>query len=399
MAKIAQWVTAVVGFAAGVTVFCLFVGWFQLPAVHLSTTKSPLPAPDAPPFEFVYLDSSRVNSYLGQLENGLSQQQQRTAQDTQNVNESLSAGTVAQFANSASKQEGTQETVTVTSADRFYLFLRLLRQGTLPKCVSGAGEDASRWHWMVGASFDPTQARTVMSAVDCAGVGTFIRLSNMQLFLPPFAQVLPSAQSVSTVYGNTPWRRFPFTSPTQSTKPSDIHNYVKTVGKNPRMPFLGAPFGSGWPIGAGADNVTFFLPMAYRGLTFEPSLLSGPVNVVGKIVAFADPPRKGKGKRKSYIDYPTISEFGQALLRQSPAFDNGLGVCATAPPPAVLSKPPNEKPGVGARNTPGEARGPKPSTCPSTGSVLRAGPVLKAIKRSVTLQAPYVVVLPLAIYQ
>jgi hypothetical protein len=149
------------------------------------------------------------------------------------------------------------------------------------------------------------------------------------------------------------------------------------------MPFIGAPFGDGWPVGAGPNRVTFFFPIAYRTLTFEPSLLSGPVTVVGKIVAFAIE------RNRAYIDYPTISEFGAALLRQSYRFDNALGVCATAPPAAVLSRP--TKRTVTHTAKPSAAQG--PTTCDSRPSVLTA------IKRSVTLPAPYVVVLPLAIYQ
>jgi hypothetical protein len=202
----------------------------------------------------------------------------------------------------------------------------------------------------------------------------------MQLFLPPFAQVLPSAQSVAAVYGATPWRRFSFVSPTQSTSPSDIAQYGASLGRSPRMPFLGAPFGSGYRIGSGLNHVTFFLPMAYHDLTFEPSLLSGPVTVVGKIVAFA------VTRRKVYIDYPTISEFAPALLKASETFDDRLGVCSTDPPRAVLKKSStgHELPGISSRTV---------EKCTSPHAVLAA------IKRSVTLRAPYVVVLPLAVYQ
>jgi len=385
--KLTGWPTtvlAVLGALAALVVVLLIFGAFHLPDSSTHTPTSALPSPDAPPFEFVYLDSLRVNSYLGQVEGGLSTSEQRTLQQTNTVSEGLNAGlsggtAAVQYSNSQSLQEGTQQTVTATSADRFYRLLRLLREGSLQKCAYGRGAGASRWLWLVGVSADPMQAGTLESAIRCAGVGMFIRLTNMQLFLPPFAQVLPSAQSVTTVYGEAPWRRFPFTSATQSTKPADIARYVKAIGRNPRMPFIGAPFGSPSPIGGGGDNVTFFLPMAYHALTFEPSLLNGPVSVVGKIVAFAITPSK-----PAYIDYPTISAFGPALLKQSWAFDNRLGVCATAPPQAVLAKP------NGAWTS---ATDQVQTTCASPHTVLAA------IRQSVTVKAPYVVVLPLAIYQ
>jgi len=379
------------------------------------------PGSDEPPLEYIYLDAARVNSYLGQVQDGLSNSVQRTESRTEAISAGLSAGALAQVSGSQSAQEGSQETLVATAADSFYKLLRLLRKGEDRSCPRGAG---GRPPGRCGVDYCPTQAddnwlgdvndlptprvqkKLIDKYLSCIGVGSFIRLTHVQLFLPPFAQVLPNAQSANVVYGGEPWRRRAFTSPTQSTDPKAIAAYAHTVGPDPRMPFVAAPYGSSDVMGPGAipaglpasthHDVTFFLPADYLDLTSEPSLLTGSVTVVGKVIYAA------LNGGPAYIDYPTISEFAPALLRAHQAFSDRLGVCSQSPPKAVLAT------AKAPRRTHHHARAahgkPSAATAPAAERATRSGcydpqAILHAVKSSVTLKPPFVVILPLAIYE
>jgi hypothetical protein len=342
-----------------------------------------LPPADAPPLEYVDLDAHKVATYVGQLEDGLATTEQRTAQLTHSINASISGGPLAQIGGSEQSQVGTQATVTPTAADLFYAFMRLLRAGgeahctPLPADVPGGGgkcdprgcngRSRTRWLGEVDAQWSE---EAVTEQLSCIGVGNFVRIAHVQMFLPPYAQALRRAQSAQAVYGELPAPRMAFTSPIQSTSVrAGLGSYASLVGSDPRLPFVAAPYGSRDQIGSG---VTFFVPVDYRGLTTEPSLLSGSVTVVGKIIYYAP-------GGASYIDYPTIEQFGGPLLKESKHFLDSIGVCSSVAPAGAMASP------TGAGST--------SSSCTSPQRIL------DAIKASVTFRPPVVVVLPVAVYQ
>lgn len=337
-----------------------------------SRTETPdpaLPQADSPPLEFAYLDAGRVAAYLGQAVDGLASTEQRSKQLTHSVNATLSAGSIAQAGFAEQAQEGTSATITLTAADDFYTFLRLLRKdGEATGNSCGAGGPGT---WL-GTINDQLKGPGIMNKLKCIGVGDFVRIVNAQLFLPPFAQALKRVQSTNAFFGQLPSPRTSFTSPTQSAQVSKaIHAYEKRVGGNPRLPFVAAPYGGPRKLGNG--GVTIFLPAEYAGISSEPSLLSGSVTIVGKVIYYAS-------KGAAYVDYPTVSTFGKALHEASPTFLNDLGVCSKAPP---LVTNPLEHASSGHRRTP----------CASFGATLRH------VRNSVSFKPPIVVILPLAIYQ
>lgn len=342
-------------------------------------TIADLPPADAPPLEYVDLDAHQVATYVGQLEDGLATTEQRTQQLTHSVNASIAGGPLAQIGGSEQSQVGTQATVTPTAADLFYAFMRLLRAGgeahcrRLPadagKCDPRGCNGRSRTRWL-GEVDAQWSDREITDQVSCIGVGNFVRLAHVQMFLPPFAQALPRAQSAQAVYGQMPAVRRAFTSAIQSTTVrAGLARYAKLVGADPRLPFLAAPYGSPHRIGSG---VTFFVPVDYSGLTTEPSLLTGSVTIVGKIIYYAP-------AGSSYIDYPTIDQFGGPLLKESKQFLDAIGVCSSVPPAGALANP-------GRTDA-------QSSSCTSPQRIL------DAIKASVTFRPPLVVVLPVAVYQ
>jgi hypothetical protein len=353
-------------------------------------------AADIPPIEYAYLDSARVAAYLGQLENGLPASEQRSQQLTESINASLSAGTAAQVGASQQAQQATQVTVTPTAADRFYMFLRALRSAPMATCrvtrndpnADGCNPSGcnttGRTRWLADIN-DQSASPLIMGEVQCAGVGNFVRLTHAQLFVPPFGQALSRAASANAFYGELPSPRTAFTSLTQlAAVRAGLDRYSRLVGPDPRVPFVAAPYGFASAVGSGA---TFFLPVRYLGLTAEPALLSGDVTIVGKIIYYA-----AKGG-PAYIDYPTISQFGQPLGVASRSFLDALGVCSSVPPPQIragahghTSATPKGSADVGQPVKP-------------TGSCTSHQRALDAVKASVTLTPPIVVLLPLAIFQ
>ncbi len=309
--------------------------------------------------------------------NGLPTSEQRTEALTRSVNVSLGQATAGQLGASAQQQQSTVATVVPEALDRFYTFLRLLRKGkeattSDPKSCRGYRlEHEERPHWL-GEINDQAPPEKILAEVKCVGVGNFVRISNAQLFLPPFAQALPRARSASVFKHALPAPRAPFTSPTQSEALRvALSEYTKSVGLNARIPVVAAPFGRPEAVGAG---VTFFLPTRYRGLTTEPSLLSGSATIVGKIVYY-------RGGKEPYVDTPTISTFGHALLGSQPILLQDLGVCSLTSLPATGGQR-----GRGSRTS-------QRQKCSSNQEALNE------IKESVTFKPPVVVVLPLAIYE
>jgi hypothetical protein len=327
---------------------------------------------DVPPLEYAYLDPRRVAAYLGQDENGLARIEERTEQ----INRSLKAGVSFTGGPSAEASGETQHKTTATvepnAADHFYTFLRLLREHEADYTKPSTCNTYRRTQWL-GEVDDQAPADKIMKEIACVGAGDFVRVHNAQLFLPSFAQALPLVQSADAFYGALPARRSSFTSPTQLPSApfaATLKHYVNDVGKNPRMPFLAAPYGEESRVGA---NVGMFLPAEYRGLTTEPSLFSGSVTIVAKVVYYAT-------AGAPYIDYPTVATFGRALLKAPAAFRTDLGVCSELPPVRTLPSAVKEPAKHNATGCTGNQR------------------MIYEVKKAVRLKPPFVVLLPLAIY-
>jgi hypothetical protein len=297
----------------------------------------------------------------------------------------------------------------------FYAFLRLLRHA--PEAKQGACNDAgSRRRWLGKLDFTEPPEQ-VMQEIECVGVGNFVRIEDVQLFLPPFAQALPRVQSANAFYGALPAPRTPFTSPAQSVALTRaLQAYAKQVGPEPRMPFVGAPYGESNRVGG--KRVAMFMPAKYSGLTPEPSLLTGSVTVVGKVVyAKSNTPPPSSRRRRlratppAYIDYPTISTFGRALLKASTAFRADLGVCSKAPTLQTRAQAPAKALPVGpARSIAGSGTAARRQTVARHRSEQQRASrakrkctsdqkMLDEVKKAVSFRPPFVIVLPLAIYQ
>lgn len=383
-----------VGALALLGILAIF-GGSPLGALESGAASEGLPVADEAPLAYAYLDSERTEAYLGQALNGLPTSEQHTEELTRSVNASLGAAESAQLAGSQEAQESTVTTITPKAVDRFYTFVRLLRKrGEADPAKSDScrdrrlqsNDDSERPFWL-GEINDQGSQGDILRRIQCIGVGNFVRIHNAQLFIPSFAQALPRVQSANAFFGALPAKRTPFTSPVQSAGSRNaLHRYAKLIGNNSRIPVIAAPFGSLNRIGQG---VTFFLPTRYRGITSEPSLLSGSVTVVGKIIYL------GEG-RQPYIDYPSVFTFGRALRGARGILLRDLGVCSAKPPRAAkpvekIQKAPRKSRSAHRRQ--GKRAAKRMGGCRTTQAAFRS------VRKAVSFRPPVVVVLPLAIYE
>lgn len=323
-----------------------------------------LAEPDSPPLEYVYLDSDRVLAYLGQLEGGLSHTEIRTRAEKQADTASV-AGGGGTLGVSAELSQSTQQEVTPTDADRFYRLLRALRAEQAPRplqtvnlLLEGADDRDRREE---REQFDVLRAR-FQRKID---VGDFVRLENAQLLLSKFAGVLPRARYAGHYVGEGKGMhqsgfREPkpeVSSPVSERRRRALGDYLEALGDNPRLPFFAR---TNTRALTAPQVITFFLPARYQSIGSEASLLSGKLTVVGKVV---DKDMRIRGEHNSernplkprYFDRQSLATYG-------PAFEG-------AKPPLLRQLD------------------------------LDRSELAQQLKRSVKVDAPVVVVVPVAVYR
>jgi hypothetical protein len=357
-------------------------------------SKGP-PSPDISPAEYLYLDGSRVLAYLGQVEGGLSASEKQTLGITKSVSGGVTAGSVAQLSASAQSQQTAEKTVSPKIADRTYELLRVLRANgdAEEECPEGRLGERRPWLGTIDARLSEHNTENrIKRKLKCIGEGNFIRILNAHLYLPPYASVLKKARYALPYVGDFKLRRHPAESLVPRKLRRALARYRKIVGRNPRLPFV-LPAVSD-KRGNAPETVTFFVPVRYLDLTAEPSLLSGDVTVVGKIVrsdlrSRADVQAQGEPVERfapQYVDFQTIETFGRALQRARNPLLNELQVC-------VL-----EKLGASIPGAPGAGNAPPRSHAHRKCSKERRA-VIARVRGSVTFPAPVEVILPIAIYR
>ena len=92
---------------------------------------------------------------------------------------------------------------------------------------------------------------------------------------------------------------------------------MRSFGADPRLPFR-------LEIGHSGRLCTIFMPARYSKLVESPSLLTGRVTVVGKVV------RSLTGESKIYFDVETAARYGRAVVRAEPAVKDVLALRGVA---------------------------------------------------------------------
>ncbi|HWI71237.1 MAG TPA: hypothetical protein VNT55_04735, partial [Baekduia sp.] len=302
--------------------------------------------PSEPPPEYLYLDTSRALAYLAQIEDGLTSNEKRTIETTVGV--TAKAGTDGLEASSTAQRVGfVSQDVTAAATDRFYKLLGALQ--------GGFEKNDRTWLWDVNARPRPGAMHAALATLGKLSIGDFVRIRHATMYLPPYAQVYPrTSYALNYVGGRLPAPRRPLYAPPSAPQAKAIKAYRAKVGKRPRISFVAPLFDE-----SKGPAVSFVVPVQYRGLTSEPSSLSGEVTIVGKVI-YLDV-RDGttdKERQWRWVDRQMLHDFG----------------------PAVRQAPPELVKLLGLKKVPKSQR-------------------VAAVRDNVSFEPPLAVVLPVAIYQ
>jgi hypothetical protein len=263
------------------------------------------------PGEYLYLDNDRVRAYLGQIEFGLSQTEERRVTQTDKTEVGLNVPQ-ASVAGTTQRDTYVRRVVTPRAADRFYSLRNRL-------------EDRGWLHHL-----DAARPRAFHRAVADLRTGDFVEIAGAQLRIPSFAAVFAKAnyadQLVAPGQRRVPGRLL---GPISRQTRAALADYIRHVGKDPRLPFrMTVPPGE-------RRHVRILLPLRASRLGYQPGLASGTVRVVAKVVrALQPPPADASSQQRRaarYLDVETFHSFGRALQQASPAVLQRLDIKRDTP--------------------------------------------------------------------
>jgi hypothetical protein len=255
------------------------------------------------PGEHLYLDDERVDAYLGQLRGGLADTEQQSVSVKRTRNAQLALQQVVQVGASVEEQQVVERTVSSRAADRFYILEAELK--------SRFGESEH-----VGFRFRRVRANAQGCRQIARGAvikpGQIIRITGAHLRVPTYALALAKVAHAAQFLASHQADRVAPEALSQlaERRQESLGRFVKGFGQDPRLPFR-------LHIG---ESCTVFLPARYSKLVDAPSLLTGQVTVVGKVV------RTLAGEGKTYFDVETAARYGRAVQDADTEIQEVLGL-------------------------------------------------------------------------
>jgi hypothetical protein len=282
--------------------------------------------PGIPPPEYVYLDNGHVLAYLSQIEGGLSTNEKVSEQLTKQQSGGISASGVS-LGGSVSQEQFVERVVTPTATTRFYRLLdRLAAKSYL--------------HTVDLADGLPTVAAKLRNVPE----GDFVRLRNCRFVLPSYAQlaldirrahgawtpsILPAVRREDALFDARqaayppPPNKVVLAPPAvlelQRLSAAKMHRaaarYVAALGEDPRVPAASCTGGNA-RLMRGLD---LMLPIQLGALNDDPSVLAGPVTVVGKLL------RSVRNKNEVYVDDRALSTWYEPVSTMDDVLRADLG--------------------------------------------------------------------------
>ncbi len=257
------------------------------------------------PGEFLYLDDERVDAYLGQLRGGLSETEQRSISLTESRDAQLGVEQVVQVGGNVERKEVIERTVSSRAADRFYIL-----ETELAAQFGEAGSAIPRFK-RLEAKRPGCEEITRLERIK---EGQILRITGAQLLVPTYALALARVAHADQFLGpyqeEVPRERL---SRLAGDSQPGLKRFVESLGADPRVPFRLKIKGT-----AGPCHV--FMPARYSKLIDAPSLLTGPMTVVGKVV------RRLTKIEPQYFDVDTAVRYERALTESSAAVRRTLGL-------------------------------------------------------------------------
>jgi hypothetical protein len=318
--------------------------------------------PGIPPPEYVYLDNGHVLAYLSQIEGGLSASEKVSEQVSRERSGGISASGV-QVGGSVSQQQFVERVVTPTATTRFYRLLDRL----------GA---KSYLHTVDVADGLPEVARKLRDVPE----GDFVRVRNCRFVIPNYAQL---ALDVRQAHGhwspsngpNTPSATALFHAEQAAHPPpkgqpikdmplailqhklpsaqvrTAAERFAAAVRANPRVPAASCSGDDA----AKPGGLDFLFPFQLGALNDDPSVLAGPVTIVGKML------RSVRREGDAYVDDRSLATWLAPTEAMDATFMRDLG--------------------------------------PSAYDAVNARTMSSELQTDVSVLAPGVVILPIAIYK
>lgn len=322
-----------------------------------------------PPVEFLYLDGARILNYLAQLEGGRVGAVHRISKEVTSVNAGAESGGFKVGA-SSQREEAAESTLVPTETSELALMLNGLRENTRP-----------------GVAMHPVQLEAPRDLAPLRE-GWLVSFRTRDLLGPGYIRpyvVLRQSATLAALFPRA--ASDPESAERAEEQRRRAESFARQVGPNPRLIFTVAPHRSGT-----CRPLRVLLPMAYRGLTSERSLLEkdreqftgGELTVIGKVVRVF-PSADGRGcepidDREAQLDYTDFAtqEIWTSPLQQASKYliRHVSHSCETTTTEAEREEQPSLPEKVNGRRC-----------------------FLVKLKRQTRLYAPGAVILPIAVYK
>lgn len=263
------------------------------------------------PAEFLYLDDERVDAYLGQLRGGLAPSERQSLSVTETRNAELGLEQVVQVGGSIQQQRVVERRIFSRAADRYYVL-----EAELAVRFADAEKVGLRFRDLVAT---PHGCGQIAKSAEVRP-GQIVRILGAHLRVPTYTLALAKVAHASQYVA--PGQPDGGVSPEALSRlaerrQSGLRSFVESFGPDPRLPFR-------LEIAHSGRRCTIFLPVRYSKLAEAPSLLTGRVTVVGKIVRIL------LDGRNEYFDVETAARYGRAVLGAGPRVKKVLALPSNA---------------------------------------------------------------------
>jgi hypothetical protein len=280
------------------------------------------------PYEYVYLDTARVESYLGQIDDGQVKQETRTASSKETAGGKFEIKSLAEASGSVTNEKTSSAVVSFSDADNFYRLEKQLEEdGAITAIPLSAGATAgvrsavkrkvAHRHGLSGHERRASEHEGIETEYEAElehlPVGRIVKLEDVLLHVPPYLAAYPSLRyaiprfnPANEVFEAAPLYTFSAAEvELEESAKKERERFIKRAGANPRL-----------PLSSTLHHLTIVIPARYAYLTGDPSLLNASVTVVGKLVQ----------KGEDFGDGASEATYLPALLKAKPPFLRDLGV-------------------------------------------------------------------------
>lgn len=283
------------------------------------------------PYEYVYLDLARVESYLGQLDGGDIAQETVTDTSKHSLGGKIEVQALGEVSGSATNEKTSSAVVSLSEADKFYKLEEKLESAdalnpvqlsgccseNVPEGIREAVASAVAASGRTGSAREKLEREELEArseeALEALPLGSMVKLEGAFIRVPPYLAAYPSLRFAAPRFNarNPVFEAAPlstFSAAEVELKQSanmERVKFVEQAGTNPRL-----------PLSTKLHELTIVMPARYAYITGDPSLLDSDLTIVGKLVQ----------KGKNFGDGASVATYLPALLHADAAFLHDIGI-------------------------------------------------------------------------